>query len=82
MKTFNISIEIQAEDKDQVTEKLQAFHDLQTLLSHEEFIETTQVIVENPDIIDFIKEVMPHDGQDLDLTDYIRIARKAFARFG
>ena len=82
MTTYKINLNIKANSKEEVTEKLQAFQDLQDHLSHDDFIEATEVIVENPEIVDFIKEVMPEDGKELSMTDYISIAKKAFIRFG
>ena len=81
MKKFNVTLEIQAKDEIELREKLQAFQDLQDTLAHEDFIASTTVIVEHPDIIDFIKDVIPEDGEELGLPDYIKIARKAFNRF-
>ncbi|WP_438712315.1 hypothetical protein ACSTS3_10465 [Aquimarina muelleri] len=81
MKNFNISLTIPAIDKQQLQEKLQAFQDLQDHLEHEDFITSATIIVEHPDIIDFIKEVIPEEGEELTMTDYIKIAKKAFERF-
>ncbi|WP_062053769.1 hypothetical protein [Aquimarina longa] len=81
MKDFNISLTVPAENKEQLQEKLQAFQDLQDHLEHEDFITSTSIIVEHPDIVDFIKEVIPEEGEELSMTDYIKIAKKAFERF-
>lgn len=82
MKTYKVNLEIQAQSPDQVGEKLQAFQDLQDNLEHEDFMQAVEVIVMNPDIIDFIKEVVPEDGEELSLGDYLGIAKKAFTKFG
>ncbi len=81
MKNFNISLTVIAENEVQLQEKLQAFQDLQDHLEHDDFIASTTIIVEHPDIIDFIKEVIPEEGEELTMTDYIKIAKKAFERF-
>ncbi|MEW7289630.1 hypothetical protein [Aquimarina sp. 2304DJ70-9] len=81
MKTFNINLNIEATDQHELEAKLQAFQDLQDHLDHEDFIAATEIIVEHPEIVEFIKEVIPEDGEELGMTDYIGIARKAFQRF-
>ncbi|WP_103071862.1 hypothetical protein [Aquimarina sediminis] len=81
MKNYKISLTVPALDKEQLQEKLQAFQDLQDHLEHEDFIASTTIIVEHPDIIDFIKEVIPEEGEQLTMTDYIGIAKRAFERF-
>lgn len=81
-KTYNISLQVEAENQEQLEEKLQAFQDLQDHLSHEDFLQAVDVVVENPEIVEFIKEVAPEEGKELSMTDYIGIARKAFQRFG
>ena len=80
-KIFKINLDIEADSQEEVTEKLQAFQDLQDNLEHEDLLQAVDTIVENPEIVDFIKEVAPEDGEELTLTDYIGIARKAFVRF-
>lgn len=82
MNTYKINLEIKADTKEEVSEKLQAFQDLQDHLSHEDLLQSVDVIVENPEMVDFIKDVLPEDGKELSLTDYIGIARKAFVKFG
>lgn len=82
MNTYKISLTVAATDKEQLNEKLQAFQDLQDHLQHDELIQAVDVIVEHPEIVDFIKEVAPEEGKELSLTDYIGIARKAFVKFG
>lgn len=82
MKNYKVQLEIEAENPEQVEEKLQAFQDLQDNLEHDDLIQAVDVVVENPEIVAFIKEVAPEDGEELSLTDYISIARKAFSRFG
>ncbi len=81
MKNYNINLTIAATDEEQLREKLQAFQDLQDYLEHDDFIASTSIIVEHPDIVDFIKEVIPEEGEELNMTDYIKIAKKAFERF-
>jgi hypothetical protein len=51
-------------------------------MEHEELLHAVDVIVEHPEVIDFIKEVAPEEGKELGMVDYIGIARKAFQRFG
>ena len=80
-KMFKINLEIEANNEEEVAEKLQAFQDLQDNLEHEDLVQAVDMIVENPEIVDFIKDVAPEDGEELSLTDYISIARKAFVRF-
>jgi len=82
MKNYNIKLNIKAENEQQLTEKLQAFQDLQDHLHHDDFISSVEIIVENPEIVEFIKEVVPEEGKELSITDYILIAKKAFERFG
>ena len=65
MKTYKISLDIKATDKLQLVEKLQAFQDLQDYLSHEDLVTATIVITEQPEIVSFIKEVIPEEGNEL-----------------
>lgn len=81
MQTFKVKLTVQAHSKEEVAEKLQAFQDLQDHLEHEDLLQAVAVIVEQPDIVDFIKEVVPQDGKELTVTDYISIAKKAFVKF-
>ena len=81
MKTYKVSIEVEAEDTQQLEEKLQAFQDLQDNLQHDDLVQAVDVVVENPDIVEFIKEVSPEDGEELSMGDYLSIARKAFVKF-
>jgi hypothetical protein len=82
MKTYKVTLHIAASSPQELEEKLQAFQNLQDHLSHEDFIQAATVVVENPALIEFIKEVAPEEGQELSLGDYLSIARKAFTRFG
>lgn len=82
MQTFNIDLEIEAEDQEQLQEKLQAFQDLQDNLEHDDLIDAVDVVVDNPELVEFIKEVAPEEGQELSIADYISIAKKAFTKFG
>lgn len=82
MKKYKINIEIEAENEEQLQEKLQAFQDLQDNMEHDDFMDAVDVVVENPELIEFIKEVAPEEGQELSMSDYINIAKKAFAKFG
>lgn len=81
-KIFKVNLEIEANNQEEVAEKLQAFQDLQDNLEHEDLIQAVDTIVDNPEIVEFIKEVAPEEGEELSLADYIRIARKAFVKFG
>ena len=78
---YNIKLEVEAENKEQLAEKLQAFQDLQDNLEHDDLMTSVDVIVDNPEVVDFVKEVAPKDGKELTLKDYIIIAKKAFERF-
>ena len=102
MKTYNVELEIEAENEEQVGNRLQAFQnlqdgaengeeldaqlqafqDMQEHMEHDDLVQAVDVVVENPDIIDFIKEVAPEDGKELSLPDYVGIARKAWSRWG
>ncbi len=82
MNTYKVNLTLQAENPEQVQEKLQAFQDLQDNLEHEDLLQAVEVIVENPEIVEFIKEVAPEEGEELTWGDYIKIAKKAFQRFG
>ncbi len=81
MKTYKVNLEIEANNPEEVAEKMQAFQDLQDNLEHEDLMQAVDTIVENPEIVEFIKEVAPEDGEELSLGDYIRIAKKAFVKF-
>lgn len=81
-KKFKVNLTIEAEDQEQLKEKLQAFQDLQTHLRHDDFMQAVDFVVESPEIVEFIKEVAPEEGKELSITDYIGIARKAFQKFG
>mgnify|MGYP000592633205 CR=1 FL=1 len=81
MKNYKIALQIQASSQTELEEKLQAFQDLQDHLSHEDLLQSVEVIVENPELVDFIKEVAPQDGQELSISDYLSIAQKAYKKF-
>ena len=81
MKVYSISQSVEAKDEAQLKEKLQAFKDLNDNLSHDDFVGAVEVIVSNPEIVEFIKEVMPEDGKELSLFDYLGIAKKAYDKF-
>ncbi|MBL4753232.1 MAG: hypothetical protein JKY52_06515 [Flavobacteriales bacterium] len=80
-KTYTVNLSIEAESPEALEEKLQAFQDLMDNMQHDDLVQAVDVIVENPEIIEFIKEVAPEDGQELTMGDYLNIARKAFTRF-
>ncbi len=80
-KQFKVSLKLQAENQVQVEEKLQAFHDLNNNMEHDDLLAAVDVVVENPDLVEFIKEVAPKEGQELGLLDYISIAKKAYKKF-
>ena len=82
MKKYKINLAIEARNQEQLEEKLQAFQDLVDNLEHDDLIQAVDVVVENPEIIDFIKEVAPEDGKELSVSDYLGIAKKAYQRFG
>lgn len=82
MNIYKVKLTVEADSPEQVKEKMQAFQDLQTNLSHEDFLQAVEIIVEHPDIVEFIKEVAPEGDEELSLGDYINIARKAFEKFG
>jgi hypothetical protein len=82
MKKFKTLVNITAENPEQVEEKLQAFQDLQDNLEHEDLLQAVDVVVDNPEIIEFIKDVAPEEGEQLGLSDYLSIARKAYQKFG
>ena len=82
METYRINIEVKAANQEQLEEKLQAFQDLQDNMEHDDFVDAANIIVDHPEIIAFIKEVAPKEGQELSKTDYIGIAIKAFKTFG
>ncbi|MCB0396835.1 MAG: hypothetical protein KDD36_09290 [Flavobacteriales bacterium] len=82
MQTYNIELRVQARDEQELAEKLQAFQDLQDHLEHDDMMQATEIIVEHPELVEFIKEVVPEEGQELSLSDYIAIARKAWVKFG
>lgn len=81
MKTYKINLSIEAKDQEELQEKLQAFQDLQDNLNHEDLLSAVDVVVENPELVEFIKEVAPEEGEELSLGDYLKIAKKAFSRF-
>ena len=79
---YKVKLTVEADSKEQLAEKMQAFQDLQNNLNHEDLIQAVEMIVEHPDLVEFIKEVAPEDDKELSLGDYINIARKAFQKFG
>lgn len=82
MKIYKVKLNVEAENERQLQEKMQAFQDLQTNLNHEDFMQAVEIVVEHPDLVEFIKEVAPEGDEELSLTDYFSIARKAFEKFG
>ena len=82
MTKYNISLEIEAENQEQLEEKLQAFQDLQDHMEHEELLQAVDVVVEHPEIVNFIKEVAPEEGKELGMLDYVSIAKQAYQKFG
>lgn len=81
MEKFTINQTHYAENKDQLAERLQAFQDLSDNLEHEDLITSVEVLKEHPEIVDFIKDVAPKEGEELSMTDYLKIATKAFRKF-
>lgn len=81
-KQFKVNLTIEAQDEQELNEKLQAFQDLQDNLAHEDLMQAVDMVVENPEIVDFIKEVAPEEGKELGLGEYVAIARKAYQKFG
>ncbi|MCB9335830.1 MAG: hypothetical protein H6586_06755 [Flavobacteriales bacterium] len=79
---YKVKLTVEADSKEQLVEKMQAFQDLQNNLNHEDLMQAVDMIVEHPDLVEFIKEVAPKDDKELSLGDYINIARKAFQKFG
>ena len=82
MNIYKVKLHVEANNPQQVKEKMQAFQDLQNNLEHEDLLQAVDIIVEHPEIVDFIKEVIPETDEEMSLADYINIAQKAFARFG
>ena len=78
---YRINIEVEAANQQELEAKLQAFQDLQDNMEHEDFIDAVDLIVDNPEIISFIKDVAPEQGKELSKTDYIGIAIKAYKTF-
>jgi hypothetical protein len=81
MEKFIINQTHYADNKDQLAERLQAFQDLSDNLEHEDLITSVEVLKEHPEIVDFIKDVAPKEGEELSMTDYLKIATKAFRKF-
>jgi hypothetical protein len=79
---YKIKLTIEAENQKELQEKMQAFQDLQSNLEHEDLLQAVEMIVEHPDLVEFIKDVAPEGDEELSLTDYIGIANKAFEKFG
>jgi hypothetical protein len=79
---YKIKLTVEAESQEQLQEKMQAFQDLQSNLEHEDFLQAVEMIVEHPDLVEFIKEVAPEGDEELSLADYFEIAKKAFKKFG
>ena len=82
MNIYKVKLHVEANNPQQVKKKMQAFQDLQNNLEHEDLLQAVDIIVEHPEIVDFIKEVIPESDEEMSLADYINIAQKAFARFG
>ncbi len=84
LKQVKSHIEIDAGDMEEMCEKIQAFSELtdKENLEHEDLLEAVNVIVEHPELVEFVKEVAPQEGQELGITDYLKIAKKAFQKFG
>ena len=81
MNQYNINQTHYADSKEELTERLQAFQDLSDTLDHDDLISAVEVLKDNPEIVEFIKEVSPKDGEDLSMGDYLKIASKAFKKF-
>jgi hypothetical protein len=79
---YRVKLTVEADNQEQLAEKMQAFQDLQNNLNHEDLMQAVDMIVEHPDLVEFIKEVAPKGDEELSLGDYITIARKAFQKFG
>lgn len=79
---YKVKLTVEANSPEQLQEKMQAFQDLQTSLAHEDLLQAVEMIVEHPDLVEFIKEVAPEGDQELSIGDYISIAKKAFTKFG
>ena len=81
-KKYKVNLVIEADDQEQLEEKLQAFQDLQDNLEHDDLVQAVDIVVENPAMVEFIKDVAPEEGQSLSMIDFISIAKKAYTKFG
>jgi len=82
MKTFEVTFNVPAESKEEAAEKLEAFNELCQVLDHEDFMDAAEIIVNDPSIAEFIREVSPGEGEKLTLVQMISIAKKAYKKFG
>lgn len=81
MKTYKINIQIQANNEQELEEKMQAFEDLQNYLSHEDMLQAVDVLMEHPNIVPFIKRVAPKEGESINPAKLLFIAKEAAKEF-
>lgn len=81
MKTYKISIQIKANNEQELEEKMQAFEDLQTFLSHGDMLQAVDILMEHPNIVPFIKRVAPQQGEKLTPMKLMGIASEAAKEF-
>jgi hypothetical protein len=73
---YNVNISIEAENKEQAAEKMNAFAVISQNISHNELIDLTEAIRVNPKIVPFIRKVVsqiPKDKEDIGLVTITRI---------
>lgn len=59
MEKFPIRIEIEAENKEQALEKLEAFAKMDAALPHEDFIGIAEFVEDNPNTVALIRTELP-----------------------
>lgn len=80
-KTYKISINVKAANELELEEKMQAFEDMQTYLSHEDMLAAVDVLMDHPNIVPFIKRVAPKEGEKLTGMRLMKIASEAAKEF-
>lgn len=63
-KSFQKEIKVIAEDKHELSEKINALAALSAVLSHDDFMVSSEVICEKPELIPVIKEML-EEGENL-----------------
>lgn len=66
---YTVELQIEADNKSELSEKITAFSNINQLLSHEELIITVNQLKQKPQIISIVKEFANEDIENLSVLE-------------